>query len=766
MRASRILVVLLASAMFHFICCGNIAIAITLNFDDITTQEGKGRLQNYGGLTWEGDWQWWGPVTPPDMASSGKYVASARGKHNTVRFGEKVTFMGSQITCLNSKAVWRGYSDGALIYTSPEIRDGSGVIEVNWHNVDRVDLDISSYSEATIDDFRYQLIPDTIYGGGSGTSEDPFIIQTAEHLNSIGEHAEDWDKHFVLVEDIDLGNYTGTDFNIIGWYRGSDSKPFAGVFDGKGHSISNFTYSQTDRESYIGIFAHVGLTGQVKNLRLIDVDIEAKTTRAGALVSWNSGLVSFCSSTGRVFGSASSGGLVGINFGGHIIECFSSCNVSSGNGQGAGGLVGLNESGSSIRNCYATGNVTEGRLIGGIVGINAGTIANCYSTCRVNPTEEQTGGIAAKNYVVIVNSYWDMETSLLQTSDGGEGKSTSDMKSLTTYLGWGDGAWVLDEGKDYPRLAWEDTPGIIITDPIFFDGSGTAHDPYQIRTAEDIKLIGRLPNTWDKHFKLIADIDLEGYDATNFNLIGGEVGMPFSGVFDGCGHSISNFSYDRNKYESYIGLFRCVRGRDAVVRNLALVEPNLNSTKHPDIFRICVGSLCGEISDGATIQDCYVRGGTVRGDFSVGGIIGANTWVTHYPDIQILPGGSLRNCYSTAKVEGVKNFGGLVGNDVYHRNVDKYSGDYLSCFHNPALNEGLPAIGNRSDPNAIGVSAEEMLTMETFISAGWDFTNTWNIGENQIYPYLRTFPASDINKDNITNLLDLSIMAGQWLDEM
>jgi len=47
----------------------------------------------------------------------------------------------------------------------------------------------------------------------------------------------------------------------------------------------------------------------------------------------------------------------------------------------------------------------------------------------------------------------------------------------------------------------------------------------------------------------------------------------------------------------------------------------------------------------------------------------------------------------------------------------------------------------------------------------WDFINVWDIGENQIYPYLRTVSASDLNKDNVTNFLDLCIVAEQWCEE-
>ncbi|MHC4206056.1 MAG: hypothetical protein ACYSTT_15500, partial [Planctomycetota bacterium] len=66
------------------------------------------------------------------------------------------------------------------------------------------------------------------YGGGSGTAEDPYLIYTAEQMNTIGAESSDWNKHFKLMTDIDLSSF-GTEFNIIGTSGGS---PFSGVFDG------------------------------------------------------------------------------------------------------------------------------------------------------------------------------------------------------------------------------------------------------------------------------------------------------------------------------------------------------------------------------------------------------------------------------------------------------------------------------------------------------------------------------------------------------
>jgi hypothetical protein len=86
------------------------------------------------------------------------------------------------------------------------------------------------------------------YGGGAGTPDDPYLIDTAEHLNAIGAEPNDWDKHFRLTADIDLSAYTGSQFNLIGLYRAALDPnedlevPFSGVFDGQGHTIANLTY--------------------------------------------------------------------------------------------------------------------------------------------------------------------------------------------------------------------------------------------------------------------------------------------------------------------------------------------------------------------------------------------------------------------------------------------------------------------------------------------------------------------------------------------
>lgn len=55
----------------------------------------------------------------------------------------------------------------------------------------------------------------------------------------------------------------------------------------------------------------------------------------------------------------------------------------------------------------------------------------------------------------------------------------------------------------------------------------------------------------------------------------------------------------------------------------------------------------------------------------------------------------------------------------------------------------------------------EMKQQSTFTN--WEFINTWAIGENQTYPYLRTHSPADINRDHAVNILELCILSQQWM---
>ncbi len=238
------------------------------------------------------------------------------------------------------------------------------------------------------------------YGGGSGTAEYPYLIYTAEQMNTIGLNYDDYDKHFKLMADIDLSGYTGTAFNIIGVSGNS----FRGTFDGNGHKISNFSYYEPGGND-IALFGR--FNGTLKNLGLISPDVDAATStydwtkgsNIGSLIGQGGGNISGCYvEGGSVSGNSSVGGLAGDFYGGTISDCYSTCSVSS--FDNVGGVVGLN--GGTITNCNFSGNVSGTRGgIGGLVGQNISTISACHSAGRVTGVPsgyyEGTGGLVGVN---------------------------------------------------------------------------------------------------------------------------------------------------------------------------------------------------------------------------------------------------------------------------------------------------------------------------------------------------------------------------------
>jgi len=126
------------------------------------------------------------------------------------------------------------------------------------------------------------------------------------------------------------------------------------------------------------------------------------------------------------------------------------------------------------------------------------------------------------------------------------------------------------------------------------------------------------------HFKLMNDIDLKGID---FHIIGSET-VPFTGVFDGNGRKISNFTYTSTE-QDWVGLFGFIFG--ATLKDLGLIKPTVHAGT---TFANGAGSLAGYLENG-TISNCYAEGGSVWGDGWVGGLVGAlvDATITDYQNL-------------------------------------------------------------------------------------------------------------------------------------
>ena len=157
-----------------------------------------------------------------------------------------------------------------------------------------------------------------------------------------------------------------------GWFPiGDISNPFTAVFEGNGHTISNLYINGTN--TYVGLFGELGPRGKIRNLGI---------------------------KGGSVTGDDQTGGLVGHNDFGTIIACYSTVTVEARGPYGdVGGLVGLNNNGSTIRASYTTGSVAGRGSIGGLVGKNLGTISACYARGNAEATGDRgkAGGLVGYN---------------------------------------------------------------------------------------------------------------------------------------------------------------------------------------------------------------------------------------------------------------------------------------------------------------------------------------------------------------------------------
>lgn len=232
------------------------------------------------------------------------------------------------------------------------------------------------------------------FGGGDGSSGNPYRLCSPDQLNEIGADDSYWSDFFVVTNDIDM---EGIDYNVIGHGDHIINDRFEGGFDGEGHTIENLTLHEPD-ESYVGLFGIVDENTVVENVTLENVDVHGDAA-VGGLVGRHYGTITNSYASGEVDGRRSVGALVGNNRdGGNISGSQASANVT-GDEQFVGGLVGENRGGSTISDSHASGEVNGGSWdTGGLVGGNNGS---SISTSRASGNvtgNEHVGGLVGDNF--------------------------------------------------------------------------------------------------------------------------------------------------------------------------------------------------------------------------------------------------------------------------------------------------------------------------------------------------------------------------------
>ena len=572
----------------------------------------------------------------------------------------------------------------------------------------------------------------------------------------------DLNGDYILDTDLDENSdgYEELVNTTLGWQPiGRFNEEFEGTFYGSGHEINNFSVKRSE-DNHVGLFGILGENGTMEDLKITDVEVVG-VSDVGSLIGINEGLIKNSSSRGVIEGENSLGGLVGSNHG-TIMECDFDGEIHGSSGIGGlvgenqgivnrsytevdingigffnqigGGLIGVNE--GKVHQSTSTGSVEMQSLAGGLVGLNMRYVNNSYSRVDVNTVsvagglvgavdsqesqeqifinqsssfgrvtgEAQIGGLVGVLQAgEVKDSFWNIETSGLNISDGGTGKTSAEMRNVATYTDtdtegleepWdfvddpyedeGDEEiWKIDnEGiinQGYPVLTWEEleTNKLTLNEPVGegtveVDGEKVIDYPYKElygeRTEVELKAIPAddywLFREWsgdhsgyeDKitirmdenqsitaHFEALEEIhDWHDLDAVRDDLDGDYVLMN---------------DLDRNT-PGYEDIVDTEQGWEQIGDSPVDGDPftgtfNGNGYDIKDLYidrpdTSYIG-LFGYIEDDAELVDIKIIDPEVNGDNRVGGLVGFND------------GGTIFDSHGTGDVNGQNFVGGLVG---------------------------------------------------------------------------------------------------------
>ena len=251
------------------------------------------------------------------------------------------------------------------------------------------------------------------YGGGSGSSTDPYLISTPEQFAYFAyriNSGSDIGGNFLVTTDLDMSAYYWTPIGT------SSSRSFYGTFDGGGFEISGiYVGTESSPVEFAGLFGYVSNSSyrktNISNVILNSSVIFGST--AGGIVGGNvlpsaSGnildidwsdffvTISNCISYAEIYANGAVGGIIGSGYSTQVEDCVNYGSITGRNNSGfGGGIVGaLN--GGNISKCSNYGNIDlhgsvysdTGRRLdagtGGICGFTIGIINECQNNGTIN----------------------------------------------------------------------------------------------------------------------------------------------------------------------------------------------------------------------------------------------------------------------------------------------------------------------------------------------------------------------------------------------
>jgi hypothetical protein len=226
--------------------------------------------------------------------------------------------------------------------------------------------------------------------------------------------------------------------------------------------------------------------------------------------------------------------------------------------------------------------------------------------------------------------------------------------------------------------------------------------------------------------------------AWNPHYVGGFVGGNEGNIID----SYTKVNVNSGQYSYYIGGL-------VAINSGTLINCYSSGSVVGYYNSFSTGGLVGS-NYGGTVTNCYaactVNNEKNYGSHYSGGLVGYNT-------VGNSRNGVVTNCYSIGNVNGYYEVGGLIGGNENNSSVsNSYSTGNVNGYlyvggllgrNNGNINNSFwntETSGMTTSEGGIGLSTSQMKTRSIFTNAGWDFTNTWDIIQNNNYPYLRNIP--------------------------
>ena len=236
-----------------------------------------------------------------------------------------------------------------------------------------------------------------------------------------------------------------------GWIPIGESSAFDSTFDGGGHTISNLYIR---RSPTVGLFGVLGSGSTVSGIGLVDASVGASGYgAAGALAGIGHGVIEDSFADGLVAGCVDNiGGLVGVNHG-SIANSHSAVDVINAGKSHRAAFVVITDLFSDLIDIplFISSRLGCTGSVGGLVGDNQGTIASSHSTSVVSGLTDDFGGLAGENSGTITSSYATGNVSGKGSADLGGlvGENETEGKIISSYA---TGA-VSGQGDNFGGLA-------------------------------------------------------------------------------------------------------------------------------------------------------------------------------------------------------------------------------------------------------------------------------------------------------------------------